>query len=266
VENFWKEVECDSWEYFLSQIQGLSGAPEYEWIFRGHSNSAWLLKPTIERLFDLHNIAEKECDLYEGFHSKAHLYSSRLPLQGDHTSWIAMMQHHGCPTRLLDWTYSPLVATFFSLAEPSPSEYSAVWAIAMHELKSEIWWNTKEMLSDGIDDQGGPRVVLDAIGTRHATELGKPLVRLVTPSFETQRISAQQGCFLYNCDLNRGLEESLAEMMNSNHGWALKFMIPKAQRETFLKRLMWMNIHDLSLFPDLEGLSRFLSAKSKLLY
>lgn len=259
-DKFWVETRCNSWKSFWSQIQGLPGIPEYDWIFRGQANSGWRLEPTIERGFGTKNIAERECELYEGFHAKAHLYSSRLPLPNDHLSWIGMMQHHGCPTRLLDWTYSPLVATYFALADSHPEPYSAVWAISTGRLKNEEWW-----IGQGpISSNSQLKVALDQQLTRVCTAGNQSLVRLCTPGFESQRISSQQGCFLYNCNLAESFEASLNGMMGSDDGWAYKFLIPRSSREEFLRKLLWMNVHAVSLFPDLDGLSRFLKMKSEL--
>ena len=171
------------------------------------------------------------------------------------------MQHHGCPTRLLDWTYSPLVATYFALADSHPEPYSAVWALSMRSLKHEEWWETKEPTR--VESQ--LKVALDEPFTQACTEENRSLVRLCTPGFESQRISSQQGCFLYNCNLAESFEESLKGMMGSGQGWAYKLLIPQASRQEFLRKLLWMNVHPVSLFPDLDGLSRFLKMKSELI-
>ncbi len=257
---FWTDIRCNSWKSFWRGIEKLPGLPEYYWIFRGQANSEWRLEPTIERGFDLNHIAGRECDLYEGFNAKAHLYSSRLPLQNDHLSWIAMMQHHGCPTRLLDWTYSPLVAAFFALSEFQPAKHAAIWALSKSKLTVEDWWQTKEKSIV----QSSLKVVLDEHSTRAATKNKESLVRICTPGFESQRMSSQQGCFLYNCNLTESFQDGLVGMVGGDRGWAYRFLIPQSTRDEFLKKLLWMNVHDVSLFPDLDGLGRFLKMKADL--
>jgi hypothetical protein len=245
-------------------MEGLpSGGPVYNWIYRGQQDSNWPIAPTIERLLGTDAVAENECALYEGFVAKAGIYESRLPRPGDAFSWTALMRHHGCPTRLVDWTYSPFVAAYFALQGAQESNSAAIWALSLSEFKNKHWWATKAGVREGQDS--GLRVALDPEFTLYATERHEGLIRIFTPATESLRASAQQGCFLYNCNLNMSFEASLAEMMQSNSAWLYRILIPGQLRPEFLKRLMWMNVHGLSLFPDLDGLSRFLALKLEIL-
>ena len=63
------------------------------------------------------------------FKRQYHLYSSASPDFDDHVEWLAIMQHHGAPTRLLDITYSPYVALYFALEGYVAGEEAAVWCI-----------------------------------------------------------------------------------------------------------------------------------------
>ena len=61
------------------------------------------------------------------FKRKAHQFLAQPPDPDDDFQWLALMQHHGAPTRLLDFTWSPYVAAFFAL-ERATSD-AAVWAL-----------------------------------------------------------------------------------------------------------------------------------------
>ena len=77
------------------------------WIYRGVSDNEYLLLPSIGRLdYSL----SKEMNLFSHFKRRGFQH-----IQGkDDVEWLAVAQHHGLPTRLLDWTMNPLVAIFFA--------------------------------------------------------------------------------------------------------------------------------------------------------
>jgi hypothetical protein len=73
----------------------------------------------------------REAELVREFMRRAHHYLPDVPRDENCFEWLALMQHHGAPTRFLDWTYSPSVAAHFSLAHASrqPGADLAVWVI-----------------------------------------------------------------------------------------------------------------------------------------
>lgn len=82
-----------------------------QWMFRGQANESWEVKPKAGR----HPYLEKDdLEYLEGWKRKASEYIKAKP-QND-WEWMAIAQHHGLPTRLLDWSYNPLVAAFLRVS------------------------------------------------------------------------------------------------------------------------------------------------------
>ncbi len=98
----------DHWQQFLKWINNLSSTH----IYRGISDiDKHLLLPSVGR-FENYSL-NKEIDLFEHFKLKANIF---IKASNDF-EWLALAQHHGLPTRLLDWTTNPLIATFFAVKE-----------------------------------------------------------------------------------------------------------------------------------------------------
>lgn len=134
----YSELNIESWTKFREVLDGA----EYEsWAFRGHSDSTWKLYSTISRYFidfGIHKDArpQQEYRSLRIFRRKAHLLLTRVPNEGDSFQWLALMQHHGAPTRLLDFTWSPYVAAFFALERATAK--AAIWAIFPPKLNNRM--------------------------------------------------------------------------------------------------------------------------------
>src|SRR5688572_28375698 len=105
------------------------------WMFRGHQSADWHLSSAIQRYSIGVSPRYAETRVLIEFQRRAHQYVSvaDLPEEHDTIHWLALMQHHGAPTRLLDWTRSPFVALFFALEDATDENAECgVWAI--HEL------------------------------------------------------------------------------------------------------------------------------------
>ena len=87
--------------------------PANEWVFRGHSNEDWRLQPSVGR-GDPYRL-DWERLLLDQFRRLAEPYVTSAGLT--EWDWLALAQHHGLPTRLLDWTFNSLVACFFACAK-----------------------------------------------------------------------------------------------------------------------------------------------------
>ena len=135
-------VHCDSAGDLLRSLSDLCDSGNDIWIFRGQANADWRLTSTLERDKKLKPFEESERAMLELFRSKAHIYTDLFRGRSDlsRVHALSIMQHHGAPTRLLDFTYSPSVAAFFSVCDDreSPPEYASVWAVNASKVR---WWS-----------------------------------------------------------------------------------------------------------------------------
>lgn len=114
--DFFKTIECDNLTDFLNKVDEKVNKG---WMFRGQQNHTWLLSHSFERVCYRLNVPvwkrqQIEHNMTREFRRRIHHYTTAVPLQDAVCEYLAIMQHHGAPTRLLDFTYSPYVAAYFA--------------------------------------------------------------------------------------------------------------------------------------------------------
>lgn len=101
------------------------------WWFRGHPDASWHLLPKVWRGYD----AQTERYLTNLFYQRAKLRHAQFPESNDYAGWLALMQHYGLPTRLLDWSDSVLIAAYFAtrynrdILGNTPDRDAAIWML-----------------------------------------------------------------------------------------------------------------------------------------
>jgi hypothetical protein len=252
----------------------LKSFDEAGWAFRGQGKD-WPLTATIERYAIRPGVAEDY--VMREFRRRAHQYSTSVPRPDDDLEWLALMQHHGAPTRLLDWTRSPQVAAFFAaqssnLANPfvtTPSEPLppfVIWAVDTDSINAEA--TTMLGLSEDAD-LSSPDTFRKIFWLRPPEELY--LVVAVQPYRMNERLTIQQGLFL--C-ANRALfpfHNCLASLLNhaNNHDrqsaqWLHKIVVAPETRADVLRTLHKVNINSTTLFPGLDGFRQSLQVTVQL--
>jgi hypothetical protein len=149
------------------------------------------------------------------FKQRALPYLQHLP--GDDWEWLALAQHHGLPTRLLDWTRNPLVGLYFAVAEPSPGD-SALFAY-----RSKTYLQTDR--------------TKDPFAVRR--------VARVMPNHVTSRITAQSGLFTVHPNPSQPFGDSRID----------KYIVPGNVRRKLKKSLNTLGVNRAVLFPGLDGLA-----------
>ncbi len=236
-------VEIENWREYLDWIRQDG---HWNWAFRGHADANWKLETTITRELRRRNVNPKYWDDQEQriihvFQRKAITYLEDPPPVGDVLRWLAIMQHHGAPTRLLDFTWSPYVAAFFALE--SSSRDAAVWAVNAVEI------GTFCSHPYGYDEMRVP--FPGKVFARYAPP--KSPVTIGEPFFKPRRLIAQSGTFIYPARITAPVEEALQTRPNRIAKLVLRG--PKIRKEA-LSELYAMNVTHATLFPDLDGLAR----------
>jgi hypothetical protein len=267
------QIRVDSWEDAVVLGKGLTGH-----VFRGQSDAKWLLSTTIERAarrygFPDGALRNREVVLLNNFQRRAHQYVDDPPSLEDRLEWLALMQHHGAPTRLLDFSHSFYVAAFFAME--SAEQDAAIWALSTEFTMghtSNLLSETKTML----DLEEESRAVLHAHLSGRQTSI---CVMLVEPHRMNARLAVQQGCFVVPGDLSKSFMENLAHCLEVDvselaakraHSMrrrdidrlfdtpVVKIILPKDLHNQAVWDLDQMNVNATSLFPGLDGFARSL--------
>ena len=247
------------------------------WVFRGHGNIDWRIEPTLARYYrsHQHNIKTasfypREGDSVEKFRKSAHLYLHHLPADKDWLSWLAVMQHFGAPTRLIDFTFSPYAALFFAL-EKSTSDIKLGETVESKDLESKyrpyevhaIHLRSVRLHAQPILGHGGPPKTDDyLIGQRGQS---KRFVGFFEGDWRNQRQTAQQGLFMVPSTIDMDIETYLKSCPTTStdfpgSAW-VRFQFPgglKAYSKMVL-RLLRANVTAEALFPGLDGAARSIS-------
>ena len=223
---------------FGSQVQEESG---FRCWYRGHARASYLLSPSAHRRLT----EEHERNLNAEFRARAGLRHATVPPGGNWSAWLALAQHYGLPTRLLDWTFSPLIAAYFAVADrdPDEKESATIWALLPSELNVHYGYEPYLYNVDAL-------TVQELINPAFAKKYTSPEKVAAAMAVEADaRMQMQQGAFTIH-----GLRAPLCGV-SGRHKWLFRADIPARDAGRVRHELRVLSIRKDSVFPDLNALA-----------
>jgi hypothetical protein len=171
--------------------------------------------------------------------------------------WLALAQHHGLPTRLLDWSYSPLVALHFATENPADFDSDGVvWCVNFVEANTRLPQRLRQILEDETSDTFTVQM-LEPLGDLRAfdTLAREPFVIFLEPPAIDSRILHQLALFSLVSSPTATLDDWLAREPAL---WR-RVTVPARLKREIRDKLDQANVNERVLFPGLDGLSRWLA-------
>lgn len=211
--------------------------------WRGQSDSTWTLQPALfHKGFNLN-----ESSMHVRFANYAKVRYKDAPPIIDYPSWLFLMQHYGLPTRLLDWTQSPLVALHF-----------AVKNLIRHNVDGVIWGISPTRLNNNtvsIPAILNPSHKLVNPVIHAAWKVEKPQESKIDAiAISAQHIDVRQ--MIQSSEFTIHGKNTDLQNLASASEFLVKIIIPSSYKLGFKELLNAFHINDSYLFPDLEHLSK----------
>jgi hypothetical protein len=249
-----------SWTQLLEQLYEKSWNPELQrfrspYAFRGLAHIVDDLSTGLARLARGHpDIAKLEVSMLRNFRK----YAARQATEkGDSIwHWLAVAQHHGLPTRLVDWTFSPLVALHFATEHPADyGQDGVVWCVDFVQANKLLPKRLRAILDDERSDTFTAGM-LDAFPTlRDFDALTRDVFLLfLEPPALDARILHQAALF----SLMPSPSACLYEWLDAHPDLRRRVIVPAELKWEVRDKLDQANITERTLFPGLDGLSRSL--------
>ena len=252
-----KPVIVNSWSDLQDELYHRSWSPTLgrfrsRYAFRGLSDATYRLQTTLMRLGG--DFAWLEKHLLRNFVKYAH----RTPVRpASIWHWLSIAQHYGLPTRLLDWTYSPLNAMHFATANIEKFDIDgAIWCVNYVQAHNLL----PARLAKQLDHEGANVFTVEMLSAaiKDLNELprlaSEPFVVFFEPPSIDDRIVNQFALFTMMSNACDVLDEWLLQWPQI---WR-KIIIPAALKWEIRDKLDQSNITERVLFPGLDGLSTWL--------
>ncbi|MEM6795512.1 MAG: FRG domain-containing protein [Acidobacteriota bacterium] len=251
------DVVAKSWSHLQELLYTIPktshGRYRSNFVYRGVGDKSWGLETSLRRLGGDYVKVEKP--LLRSFRKYAE--PGRLP---EKEIWvqIAIAQHHGLPTRLLDWTVSPQVGVHFATAdEHHYDKDGAIWCVDVAEARSVLPARLRALLkyekaflfSVEMLETIPSLEAFDQMGE----EEGDFVLFFEPPSLDSRIVN--QGAIM---SAMPGATLVLGDFLGGHPGLFKRIIIPARLKWEVRDKLDQNNVTERTLFPGLDGLSRWL--------
>lgn len=237
---------AESWNPDLSRFRS-------PFAFRGLSAADHVLSSSLVRLAGDADIRRLELALLRNFRKYAH---GEVPGTDSLWHWLTLGQHRGLPTRMIDWTYSPLVALHFATEDTSAYDQDGiVWCVNFVEANKRLPRRLRKVLDEECSDTFTVDMLTQLGSLREFDALSRdPFVVFVEPPAIDRRILNQFALF----SLMSSPSAVLHDWLQRHPDLCRSVVIPASLKWEVRDKLDQANINERVLFPDLDGLSRWL--------
>lgn len=256
-----REVRVESWVQLHELLYEGSYHPQLNrfrspFAFRGLSRLEEDLRTSLMRLGG--ETGDIEHHMLRNFRKYAHR-DALPPGEDGPWNWLALAQHHGLPTRLLDWTFSPYIALHFVTARRETSTTDGlVWCVNYVDAREEL----PPPLRQALNDEGSNVFTVDLLNSvspslrdLEGLSPGEPFPVFLEPPSLDERIVHQNALF----SLMSTVDSSLDQWLRKRPHLARRLIIPAALKWEIRDKLDQAGITERLLFPGLDGLARWLS-------
>lgn len=217
--------------------------------FRGQENSQWNLMPSVQR----ENWAENEAFITNDFYIYVNQIENDMPSKENYAAWMSLMQHYGLPTRMLDWSSSPLVACYFALEKNREKDNDAcIWVLIPRRLNQQEGFGGYVYPVDAYSVQ---QILLPAFKSNIKIEEKFEEKIIACHSVEKDlRMYSQQSSFTVHNSKKR-----LEDICDSET--LFKYVIPKDYKQEFYESVSVLGISTRFIYPDMEHVSKDIKYK-----
>jgi FRG domain len=211
--------------------------------YRGHTSSDWDLLPSIAR--PPRSIAA-ELTVLKRFKQNAYPFLSS-PLSTE-WEWLFLMQHYGAPTRLLDWTDSPLIGLYFAVDDHESTQDGCIWAlrpIKLNEIARLIPSHPLDIPLFGQDDELN-NYLPSHVHLTPGMQSNTPAAAIAPRQFE--RVVAQMGSFTIT-----QRDQTPLQSLHGDH--LVQYIVPAATKQAIREELRYLRITRLTVFPELTNVA-----------
>lgn len=272
-------------EEIIKRPQGNEkGRMYFQW-YRGHADKEWELIPKVQRNFEgtEEELLRRERYYTNDFQARASVFrSSALPI-GEYGKWLTLMQHYGLPTRLLDWSRSPLVALYFAVSDDNQEDKDGcVWILTPGKLNESQRLEKPSV----IDGKRYDNVYI--YNTEHKT-----IATMIYPAFRRWKLSSNPevitledkkfdhrfkalsdkiaACYpteadgrVYNQFAAFTVHNTMKKLIDiCNDSTLCRITIPHQYKERLREELFICGISQSYIFPDLEHLAKEIEGRHR---